>query len=216
MGDSFQKPSSSGAEFNGGRGERMAKRDYHYEAFLKRYGSLAPTGGLTKHSKARKPRKKRKPRRHRVKEWAKRMRDKPTPAESMLRWCCQELGFEILPQRIFGHDNIGKRIVDVFLPKPLIALEADGSQHYTPEGLKADAERAAFFAKHYPRIKFLRYPNHEILRAGFIDRLRGDLNAIVGAVAPLAVVASKPPLPLDCLRPASSSVPATNAPAVGL
>lgn len=151
----------------------------------------------------------------RVRRWAKGMRKNPTKAESALFAAAKALGSQVLSQVPFGNKKKGQRIVDIYLPRLKIALEADGSQHYAPEGLKADAERAAFFGKHYPAVKFLRYPNHEIMRHGFIDRLRGDINAIVGAVVPFAVVASMPPLTLDGPRPAAASFPPANAPAVG-
>lgn len=122
-----------------------------------------------------------------VNAWAKSMRDNPTPAEQRLQKHAKALGYYINAQAVFGDPRIGQRIVDVLITHKgyEIALEADGAQHFTPEGIEADRIRAKFFTRYYPAVKFLRYRNYEIKRDGFIDRLGRDLNAIVGAVAPL-------------------------------
>lgn len=138
------------------------------------------------------------------------MRRNPTPAESVLAFTCGILGLRVLKQNVVGNAIIGHRIIDVFLPDYQIGLEADGAQHYTPEGIAADRKRSQFFSVNFPAFRFLRYSNHEILRVpGFKDRLQAEIMkaasldtwphpiTTVGAVEPCAVVASKPPLAVD-------------------
>jgi very-short-patch-repair endonuclease len=122
--------------------------------------------------------------------FAAKMRANPTPAEKALQFFAKSLGYYVDSQAVYGDQRIGHRIVDVLITHKghEIALEADGAQHYSPEGIEADRIRAEYFARYFPRVKFLRYSNHEILREGFIDRLKDDLAVAVSAVA------SVPPL----------------------
>lgn len=138
-----------------------------------------------------------------VRSWAKRMRTNPTPAEAALFAACKQFGIQVLSQVPFGNELIGQRIADVYIPKLRLCLEADGFQHYTPEGIASDKERGEFFAAHYPQVRLIRYRNHEILEAGFIDRLRIDIANINTAM----------PAPFTSAPAVSVAVPPLSSPA---
>lgn len=116
-----------------------------------------------------------------VTEWAARMRLNPTKEERELMRCCRLLKLNARPQVIFGNQLIGRRIVDILVDVAghLIAIEADGSQHYTKEGLEADAIRSKFFATHYPGVSFLRYRNWDIMKVGFEHTLEADIDKML-------------------------------------
>lgn len=65
-----------------------------------------------------------------------------------------------LPVTVHRQKVIGKYIVDFYIAEKEIAIELDGSQHYTPENREADKERDAFLKKH--GIAVLRYTNIQI------------------------------------------------------
>jgi very-short-patch-repair endonuclease len=92
--------------------------------------------------------------------YAARMRDTPTPAECRIRSAVASLGIRYNHQLVFERIY---RIVDFYLPEYLIAIEADGKQHYTKDGIEADAERDSQFKAHYPDVRFIRMSNAEIM-----------------------------------------------------
>ena len=57
---------------------------------------------------------------------------------------------------------LGRYIVDFYCAKAKIAVELDGSQHYTEEGLRYDEERTAFLERY--GLKVIRIPNFEVKR----------------------------------------------------
>ena len=63
--------------------------------------------------------------------------------------------FKFLRQKI-----IGRYILDFYCAKARIAIELDGSGHYTEEGIEYDEKRTAFLEEY--GIKVLRIPNNEI------------------------------------------------------
>ena len=65
-----------------------------------------------------------------------------------------------LPVTINCQKIIGSYILDFYCASAHIAIELDGSQHYTDEGQKGDESRDAFLAEH--GIKVLRYSNADI------------------------------------------------------
>lgn len=75
---------------------------------------------------------------------------------------------------------IGNRIVDIFIPEYLLVIEADGSQHYTPEGIAKDKNRTEELMKENRLLKILRYKNSEITEYGFEEKLRSDILKICG------------------------------------
>ena len=139
-----------------------------------------------------------------VSEWAQRMRDNPTKEERELMRCCRLLKLNARPQVIFGNQLIGRRIVDILvdISGHLIALEADGSQHYTKEGREADAKRDQFFKLHYPGVSFLRYRNWDIMKVGFEHTLESDVDRMIN--------------PGGIVRPPHAPAPAVSVPSVRL
>ena len=84
------------------------------------------------------------------------MRKKMTPEELSL-W----LDFlKKIPYTVNRQKIIGRYIVDFYCSKGKIAIEIDGSQHNSKEGLAADAERDAYLNS--LGIKVLRYSNEAI------------------------------------------------------
>jgi len=61
---------------------------------------------------------------------------------------------------------IGEFIVDFYCPKAKLAIELDGMQHYTPQGLAHDEERSAHLEG--LGIKVVRFKNKEIDEAFFL------------------------------------------------
>ena len=64
------------------------------------------------------------------------------------------------PERFYRQRVIGPFIADFYCSRLKLIIEADGSQHYTPDGLSYDLERDSFFAER--GIRVLRFPNREI------------------------------------------------------
>jgi very-short-patch-repair endonuclease len=56
--------------------------------------------------------------------------------------------------------SVGPYILDFYCPAARLAVEVDGSQHYTPEGLTSDAERTAHLGG--IGIRMLRFTNVEV------------------------------------------------------
>ena len=84
------------------------------------------------------------------------MRKNPTPAEKKL-WqdYLKNLSIRILRQK-----PIDRFIVDFYCATYKIAIEVDGQQHYTKEGLAYDTERSAILSNY--GIKIIRFTNEEV------------------------------------------------------
>lgn len=68
--------------------------------------------------------------------------------------------------------RVGKFIVDFYCARYRLAVELDGSQHYTPEGIMYDTQRTVFLESQ--GIRVVRYSNSEVLNnleAVFADLL---------------------------------------------
>ncbi|MGH2568488.1 MAG: endonuclease domain-containing protein [Bacteroidota bacterium] len=93
-----------------------------------------------------------------LKNTARTLRKNMTDAERLL-WSRirrkQLKGYQFYRDKI-----IGRYIVDFSCPSAWLIVELDGSQHYTPEGIRKDKERD----KHLSRLGFrvLRFPNTEV------------------------------------------------------
>ncbi|MCS6883595.1 MAG: DUF559 domain-containing protein [Chloroflexaceae bacterium] len=90
---------------------------------------------------------------------ARELRKTMTDAEQLL-WqslrCKQLDGFRFRKQH-----PIERYVLDFYCPSARLAIEIDGGQHYTPEGLARDAERTAWL--HALGIRILRFTNHDVL-----------------------------------------------------
>jgi very-short-patch-repair endonuclease len=87
---------------------------------------------------------------------AQSLRRNATPQENHL-WFdfLREFRPRFTRQRI-----IGNFIIDFYCPKALLAVEVDGSQHYSEAGIERDEERTAFLESLY--IMVLRFTNHAV------------------------------------------------------
>ena len=96
------------------------------------------------------------PYKHHLIEKARKMRKNPTPAEKKL-WqdYLKNLSIRILRQK-----PIDRFIVDFYCATYKIAIEVDGQQHYTKEGLAYDTERSAILSNY--GIKIIRFTNEEV------------------------------------------------------
>ena len=67
---------------------------------------------------------------------------------------------KLLPVSVKRQKNIENYILDFYIPSAKLAIELDGSQHYTAEHRAADKERDAVLASY--GIKTLRYLNSDV------------------------------------------------------
>jgi very-short-patch-repair endonuclease len=65
-----------------------------------------------------------------------------------------------LPQTVKRQEPFGRYIADFYCADARLAIEIDGSRHYSEEGRSKDEERDAFFAG--LGIMVLRYTNYEV------------------------------------------------------
>ena len=66
-------------------------------------------------------------------------------------------------KKIMRQRPIGPFIVDFYCAKAKLAIELDGSQHYSDQGMKSDKERTNFLEKEFG-IKVLRFSNLDIMQ----------------------------------------------------
>ncbi len=85
------------------------------------------------------------------------MRKEMTPAEAKL-WFGLLRDFE---PRVRRQRPFGRYIVDFYCAACKVVIELDGGQHFTPEGLQADAERTVFLEALGLRV--IRFTNAEVL-----------------------------------------------------
>jgi very-short-patch-repair endonuclease len=93
-----------------------------------------------------------------LKNFARANRKQMTPEERHL-W---HDFLKLYPVKTYRQKIIGMYIVDFYCPKAKLAIELDGSQHYSEEGQRNDAERDQYLAKQ--GIKVLRYSNYDFHR----------------------------------------------------
>ena len=85
--------------------------------------------------------------------------------------------WSILKDKGFGgykfrrQHSVGNYILDFYCPKKRLAIELDGSQHFTDDGLEYDEARNDFLVS--VGIKVVRYSNREVF-----DNLNGVLYGI--------------------------------------
>jgi very-short-patch-repair endonuclease len=94
---------------------------------------------------------------HNLIELARQMRKNPTPAERKL-W---EEYLDDLPVKILRQKPIDRFIVDFYCASVKLAIELDGQQHYTEEGMIYDTERSAVLAGY--GIKVIRFSNQDVM-----------------------------------------------------
>jgi very-short-patch-repair endonuclease len=94
---------------------------------------------------------------HNLNELARQMRKNPTPAERKL-W---EEHLYNLPVRVLRQKPIDRFIVDFYCASVKLAIELDGQQHATEEGMSYDTERSAILASY--GITVIRFSNQEVL-----------------------------------------------------
>ncbi len=66
------------------------------------------------------------------------------------------------PMRFLRQRVIGTFIADFYCHEARLVIEIDGSQHFTPEGLRYDAQRTA--ALESLNLRVIRFTNHEVDR----------------------------------------------------
>ena len=116
--------------------------------------------------------------------FAKELRKNMTPWE-------RKLWYEFLrsyPIRFQRQKAIGNYIVDFYCAQAQLVVELDGSGHYTPEQMQADAERTAALEK--MKLRVIRICNLDIDRnfpavCAYIDRMvRNSLPQSASLTAP--------------------------------
>ncbi len=94
-----------------------------------------------------------------LKDRRKDLRIRSTDVERLL-W--QKLrGRQVCDLKFFRQFSIGPYILDFYCPKAKLAIELDGNQHATEEGIAYDQERAIFLES--KDIKVIRFWNNEVL-----------------------------------------------------
>lgn len=116
-----------------------------------------------------------------IKAHASRMTSNPTKAETCMGSALSKIGVRFKQQYI-----VGLRILDFYLPDLQIAIEADGSQHFTKEGIALDNLREKHILKINPKIRFIRYTNNFIIN---------DVNFLTHLRAKIASLSPQPPQP---------------------
>ena len=91
-------------------------------------------------------------------ENARRLRREMTPHERRLWY----LFLRKYPVKIYKQRIIGRFIVDFYCACANLVIEADGSQHYEPQGMVHDAERSQFLTA--LGLEVLRFSNRDIDR----------------------------------------------------
>ena len=87
---------------------------------------------------------------------AKKLRKEMTPWERKL-WYCFLTKY---PLRFQRQKAIGNYIIDFYCASAKLAIELDGSGHYTPESMKKDDERTTMLQSH--GIEVIRFCNLDI------------------------------------------------------
>ncbi|MBM2815994.1 MAG: methyltransferase [Ignavibacteria bacterium] len=108
-----------------------------------------------------------------LKQFRKQLRNSMTKAEVLL-WINLKNG-KLNEHKFRRQHSVGNYILDFYCPQINLALEIDGSQHYSDEGKEKDLERENFLKT--LNIKVLRYSNFEVLSNidGVIEDIRKNL-----------------------------------------
>lgn len=93
-----------------------------------------------------------------LKQYRKDLRNNLTPAEAVLWTYLQKKQLD--GRKFRRQHSIGNYIVDFYCPVEKLAVELDGSGHFTPEGERYDMERDTYISK--LGIKMLRYENRDV------------------------------------------------------
>ncbi|MEK7995380.1 MAG: endonuclease domain-containing protein, partial [Planctomycetota bacterium] len=106
-------------------------------------------------------------------------RREATDAESLL-WRLLR-GRQLAGEKFRRQHQVGPYILDYYCPSQKIAIEADGGQHLTVEGLARDAQRTRYLQDR--GIRVLRFSNREILleTEGVLDVIA---RAVTGEASP--------------------------------
>lgn len=113
-----------------------------------------------------------------ISQHARRMRQRPTPAERKLRDILNSLNHGVLQGRFQMQRAIsGRWIVDIYFPEVRLAIEVDGSIHRTKDQQLRDAQKAADCAE--IDITLLRVTNGEVFgdREHLVEKLRSGWRA---------------------------------------
>ncbi|MFA6100364.1 MAG: endonuclease domain-containing protein [Patescibacteria group bacterium] len=96
---------------------------------------------------------------HILKDRRRDLRARSTDAERLL-W--QKLrGRQVCNLKFFRQFSVGPYILDFYCPEKKIAIELDGSQHTTEQGVAYDVERTAYLTG--KDVKVMRFWNNEVL-----------------------------------------------------
>jgi len=102
----------------------------------------------------------------------KKLRTDQTEAESVL-W--SKLRDNQLDCKFRRQYSIGAYIVDFYCPQCKIAVELDGSQHYSEEGLEYDKARTEFINAF--NVKVVRFSNLEVMKnlVGVLETIKQEM-----------------------------------------
>lgn len=105
-----------------------------------------------------------------MKDRARKLRKNMTPQERHL-WYDFLRGY---PVKFYRQRSIDNFIVDFYCSRAHLAIEVDGSQHYTAGGLEYDRQRSAILRQY--GVKVVRFSNSDIDRefgtvCAFIDKI---------------------------------------------
>ena len=108
-----------------------------------------------------------------TKEKRRLLRQKPTDAETLLWKSLRNKGLQNI--KFFRQYGIGHYIADFYCPKVRIAVEVDGDQHLSKDGMMYDKERERFFSA--LNITTLGFSNRDVLAntESVVDRIRSEI-----------------------------------------
>ena len=106
---------------------------------------------------------------------ARRLRREMTAAEQAL-WSRLRAG-QLGGWRFRRQHPVDRFVLDFYCPAARLAVELDGAQHHTPDGLAHDAERTDWLQQRHG-ITILRFDNPQLLRQTdvVLERIRQALN----------------------------------------
>jgi very-short-patch-repair endonuclease len=101
---------------------------------------------------------------------ARRSLRRNSTLEEQVLWL--ELRGDQLGHRFRRQFGVVPYILDFYCPKKRLAIEIDGSQHFTADGVAYDNERTNFLQAH--RINMIRFTNSEVHRNldGVLEKIR--------------------------------------------
>ncbi len=120
------------------------------------------------------------------KQLRKLLRRNSTVSEKVLWAYVRQLRFQgFIFQRQYSVDRY---VLDFYCPKVRLAIEVDGSQHYTSSGKKYDNERTTFLES--LNIQVIRFTNAEVL-----ENIDGVVETVLSfLLSPRGHTSSSPPL----------------------